>query len=182
MPAKKRTSPPDFQEPVEVDHLEPLESAVTERETFERVTPRYADEKAPDTSQNAPPPRGIAVPGNNPAMKFDRDQEARLRATPAVPGRPEPPPLAHSAAVRSAISEEPLRTQQYSEDRVTNQVALSEYDEPIETDSEKLVIVKPRTTFDCFIGGNRWYFEKDKPVRVPQSVREVLARGEAIYP
>lgn len=178
----KRTPPPSkqpLQEPVEVPEEFPP-SMIQSRETFQRVEVR--GEAAPDSSQNVSAPRGLAVPGNNPVMRRDSEQEALLRAVPAASPVPGAAPLAEHSVVRSPIAEDGAASADFSAERVTHLHAQSPYEEPIETHDEPLVTVKPRSAFDCFIGGSRWYFEKDKPVRVPLSVKEILARGEMIYP
>jgi hypothetical protein len=55
-------------------------------------------------------------------------------------------------------------------------------EEAYDTGSEVMCLVKPNSTFDTHIGLRRYYFVKDKAVRVPQSVRDILARASRIYP
>lgn len=50
------------------------------------------------------------------------------------------------------------------------------------SDEERWVNVRPNVTRKCFIGPRIWYFQKDVQLPVPQSVKDVLARANMIYP
>jgi len=54
--------------------------------------------------------------------------------------------------------------------------------DPAIVSQEKMVRVRPKSTFSRFIGPNRWYFTKGVICEVPVSVREALLREDLAVP
>lgn len=112
-----------------------------------------------------------AVAGRQPTRRINAPDPATLDEPDTADA---PPKLAlavenHDEITQAARSHKPA------------QAPTAVMESPIET-GEEMVTVRPTKTGSHHIGNNRYDLVKNTPVKVPMSVKMVLAAGNAIYP
>lgn len=85
-------------------------------------------------------------------------------------------------AKEAETDEETIDVMQTSEDTTIGVDSITMDTTALEPKASKMVRIRVKEKFKCHIGGEWYYFEKNKVYSVPEEVKNILMQGDKLLP